>query len=137
MVFIHCKKNIVCGKSINIPTYSRQENEWPILVFKAMFRKKLSLLFDHCHIKPFKVYKKKKKKKKNTTKKEFKPCIRRFFEDCKLNGLAKIFRSVGYTNVLLRFLKDQYFVTYMYVTNIFERTMQNGDLLVFDNTVEQ
>ena len=54
----------------------------------------------------------------NTTKKESRPCIRRFFKDCKRNGLANIFRSVGHTNVPLIFLKDQYFVTY--VTNIFK-----------------
>ena len=121
MIFIHCKKNIMCGRSINIPTYTRQENEWAILVFKAMFRNKLSLLFDPCQYNgKFKVvcFISNLLKYKNTTKKESRPCIRRFFKDCKTKGLAKMFRSVGHTNILLRFLTDQYFITY--VTNIFQ-----------------
>ena len=48
MVLFTVKKNTVCGRSTNIPTYAKQENEWPILVFKAMFHNRLSLLFDPC-----------------------------------------------------------------------------------------
>ena len=120
MVLFTVKKNTVCGRSTNIPTYAKQENEWPILVFKAMFHNRLSLLFDPCQYNDnFKVvcFISNLIKYKNTTKKESRTCIRRFFKDCKRNGLANIFKSVGHTNVLLRFLKDQHFVTY--VTNIF------------------